>query len=176
MSAYDADPWAAEAPAADPWAAEALADEAQAAPNTTSATPTKETITVDTPQGEIVTTIKYGSGFDAPWTVIHSNSVEEATATLNEAKALLELTAKVAKYAKSLDSGTAPRAARSEADGGAPTRSQASAPAGQEGKNCAHGEMTYRTGNGNKGPWAAHFCPLEKGNPDQCKPLFVKQR
>ncbi|SFI79891.1 hypothetical protein SAMN05216275_10518 [Streptosporangium canum] len=181
MSAFDADPWATDTPAADPWAAEAPApeppaDEAQATPNTT--TPSKEsTITSNgTSEGKIVTTVKYGAGFDAPWTVIHSNSVEEAMATLNEAKALLELTAKVARFAKSLDSGTAQAAARPAANGGAPARPQASAPAGQESKSCAHGEMTYRTGNGAKGPWAAHFCPLEKGNPDQCKPLFVKQR
>ncbi|MER7208490.1 hypothetical protein ABT340_15570 [Streptosporangium sp. NPDC000239] len=186
MSFYDEDPWAAEAPtdnpwatdtpAADPWASEPPADEAQAAPNTTPTTPSKEsTITANnSTEGKIVTTIKYGNGFDAPWTVIHSNSVEEATATLNEAKGLLELTARVAKFAKGLDSGTSATAPRG--GGSTTTQRPASTPPGQEVKTCSHGEMKYITGNGAKGPWAGHFCPLEKGNPDQCKAIFVRNR
>lgn len=173
MSAFDEDPWATDTPAEDPWAeSEPPADEAQTsapAPSNPTPTPSKESITVNNnAEGKVVTTIKYGAGFDAPWTVIHSNSVEEAEATLNEAKRLLELTAKVAKFAKSLDSGTAPAAPR-----GGQSR-PASAPPGQAAKSCAHGEMTYRTGNGAKGPWKGYFCPLEKGDPDQCKPIFVK--
>ncbi|MGS2646049.1 hypothetical protein [Streptosporangium sp. G12] len=173
MSAFDTDPWATAAPAAAP-----PADEAQTAVQPTNTLPTtapskESTITVNnSSEAKVTTTIKYGSGFDAPWTVFHSNSVQEAEATLNEAKALLELTAKVAKFAKTLDSGTAPRPAASA--GTAPSRPATSTPPGQQGKSCAHGEMTYRTGNGTKGPWAGYFCPLQKGDPDQCKAIFVR--
>jgi hypothetical protein len=149
-------------------AAANLPDEAQTTPNTT----TKETRMSNGTEGKIVTTIKYGAGFDAPWTVIHSDSVEEAEKTLNEAKNLLELTARVAKFAKALDSGTAPAPANRGNGGG--QRQQQGPPPGVETKRCPHGDMKYLTGNGAKGPWAGHFCPLEKGDPDQCKPVFVK--
>jgi hypothetical protein len=99
--------------------------------------------------------------------------VEEAKETLHKAKDLLELTAKVAKFAKTLDSGT-PAAARSGGNGGG--NRPASTPPGQQAKSCSHGEMVYRSGNGAKGPWSGHFCPLEKGDPDQCKPIFTKSR
>ncbi|GII83345.1 hypothetical protein Ssi03_13350 [Sphaerisporangium siamense] len=175
---FDQDPWATDTPAQDPWAAEAAyadepRDEGQAAvPPTNTPTPSKER---SVSEGKIVTTIKYGAGFDAPWTVIHSDSVAEAERALNEAKNLLELTARVAKYAKTLDSGTAPAAQRGGNGGGGQAR-QASTPPGMPSKSCAHGEMTYRTGNSAKGAWAGYFCPLEKGDPDQCKPVFVKSR
>ncbi|MEU4726491.1 hypothetical protein AB0G06_43425 [Nonomuraea dietziae] len=206
-SPYDSDPWATDGPSDDPWAEEAAAgvstahlpryddappadpwapvmsaaanlpDEAQTSTPSTPAN-SKERPVTNSSEAKITTTIKYGAGFDAPWTVFHSDSVEEAKATLNQAKELLELTAKVAKYAKTLDSGTAPAANRGNGGGGigGAQRQQSSTPPGVEAKRCAHGDMKYLTGNGAKGPWAGHFCPLEKGDPDQCKPIFVKNR
>lgn len=41
------------------------------------------------------------------------------------------------------------------------------------GIQCAHGTRTTRTGNSAKGPWTGHFCPLPKGDPNQCKPIFA---
>jgi hypothetical protein len=41
------------------------------------------------------------------------------------------------------------------------------------GRSCPHGAMTKRTGTSGKGPWTGYFCPLPKGNADQCKPQFV---
>lgn len=41
------------------------------------------------------------------------------------------------------------------------------------GHNCAHGAMTRRTGTSAKGPWTGFFCPLPKGDPNQCKAVFV---
>lgn len=183
---YSDDPWAVNEPAPapetpneDPWAAEATyadppRDEAQTSiPNT----PAKKENSVNngTSEGKIVTTVKYGSGFDAPWTVIHSDSVEEALNTLKSpaAKELFELTAKAAKFAKGLDAGTAPAAQRGNGNGGG-QRQQQSTPPGVESKTCAHGEMVFRTGNGNKGPWKAFFCPQPKDAADQCKPVWVK--
>ena len=42
------------------------------------------------------------------------------------------------------------------------------------GRECKHGTMTYRTGQGAKGPWKGYFCPTPKGTPDQCSPQFVR--
>lgn len=39
---------------------------------------------------------------------------------------------------------------------------------------CAHGEMTFRTGTGAKGPWKGYFCPSPKGTPNQCDPQFQR--
>jgi hypothetical protein len=44
------------------------------------------------------------------------------------------------------------------------------------GRMCPHGAMAYQTGGGGntgKRAWAAYFCPLEKGNPAQCKAQFT---
>ncbi|MEU7830333.1 hypothetical protein [Nonomuraea sp. NPDC049129] len=176
---YSNDPWAVDnigdnrredpRDTAHGWAD---ADEAQT--HTPNTPPKKETSNVSNgTEGKVVTTIKYGAGFDAPWTVIHSDSVEDAKNTLNEAKDLLELTAKVAKYAKTLDSGPAPAGQRSNGNGGG-QRQQQPTPPGVASKSCAHGEMVYRTGNSQKGPWQAYFCSLDKGDPNACKPVWVK--
>lgn len=39
---------------------------------------------------------------------------------------------------------------------------------------CSHGPMTYREGNGAKGPWKGYMCPAPKGDPNQCKPVFIR--
>lgn len=49
-----------------------------------------------------------------------------------------------------------------------------SAGAGTSSRNCMHGEMTKRTGDGQWGPYKAYYCPTPKGTPDQCKPIYVK--
>lgn len=38
---------------------------------------------------------------------------------------------------------------------------------------CKHGARKKRDGVSAKGPWTGWFCPLPKGNPDQCKPDFA---
>jgi hypothetical protein len=42
-------------------------------------------------------------------------------------------------------------------------------------KNCIHGTMIKRTGNGAKGEWRAYFCPTPKGTEGQCNAVFAKQ-
>lgn len=54
------------------------------------------------------------------------------------------------------------------ATGGAP------AGAGTASRNCIHGSMTKRTGEGQWGPYKAFYCPTPKGTADQCKPQYVK--
>jgi hypothetical protein len=39
-------------------------------------------------------------------------------------------------------------------------------------KVCPHGQRTRRTGTNARGPWVAHFCPLQKGDPSQCEPVW----
>lgn len=48
----------------------------------------------------------------------------------------------------------------------------AAAPQGAPGPSCVHGPMTFRSGQGKKGPWTAHFCPTPKGTPGQCEPVW----
>lgn len=38
---------------------------------------------------------------------------------------------------------------------------------------CNHGQRTTRTGTNARGNWTGHFCPLPKGDPGQCKPIFA---
>lgn len=45
-------------------------------------------------------------------------------------------------------------------------------PATSNGQRCAHGAMTPRSGTSSKGPWSGYFCPLPKGDANQCKPIF----
>lgn len=59
-------------------------------------------------------------------------------------------------------------------DSGATGVSQSSSTQQQSsGHTCAHGERKYVTGNGRTGAWAGYFCPLPKGDANQCKPEFV---
>lgn len=46
--------------------------------------------------------------------------------------------------------------------------------AGTATRNCIHGTMTKRTGEGQWGPYKAFYCPTPKGTADQCKPQYVK--
>lgn len=50
---------------------------------------------------------------------------------------------------------------------------QQSAPAGPA-PQCAHGQMTYRSGTKNGREWKAYFCPTPKGTPNQCEPQFIR--
>lgn len=57
----------------------------------------------------------------------------------------------------------------------APVPPPAYAPAPTAGKQCVHGEMIKRTGNGAKGEWRGFFCPTPKGTADQCNPSFAQR-
>lgn len=35
---------------------------------------------------------------------------------------------------------------------------------------CPHGKRVKRTGSNSRGPWVGWFCPLPKGDANQCKP------
>jgi hypothetical protein len=49
---------------------------------------------------------------------------------------------------------------------------QSSPPASSTQRRCTHGIRTRREGDNNRGHWVGYFCPLQKGDPNQCKPEF----
>jgi len=42
------------------------------------------------------------------------------------------------------------------------------------GKFCKHGQMTLRSGVGQKGPWSGYMCAAPKGAPDKCDTIWVR--
>jgi len=77
------------------------------------------------------------------------------------------------------------RATGAELAGGAPTVAAvaqqfnaapvqaAPAPAGS-GNSCKHGQMSLRSGVGQKGPWSGYMCAAPKGAPDKCETIWVR--
>jgi hypothetical protein len=164
----------------DPFAS-APADEAQApsAPEPAKKAAPKKSITVDVKpnilpvgEGKVVVTLKGGSGFDAPWIVIHAASVEDAEAQLdaNLAK-LMEKAQKAASHFTGLG----------VFNGGPPTRQERQpAPAEAQGapsgetRVCRHGDMRFKSGISKAGkPYQAFFCPSGDRN-DECKAQFLR--
>lgn len=160
----------------DPFAPDA--DEAQT--EVTAAVPAQETlvqassrpVAAPSNEGKVVVTLKGGTGYDAPWIVIHANDASDAVAQMDGK--LAELATHTAKVAKFFQGQVGPAAS-----GGA-QRQQPGKPAGAtqapggQSKSCTHGEMTFRSGMGQKGPWKGFFCPTPKDTPGQCKPEFIR--
>jgi hypothetical protein len=48
----------------------------------------------------------------------------------------------------------------------------AAGPVAEVVRMCSHGKRTRREGNSARGQWVGWFCPLPKGDPNQCKPDF----
>ena len=42
------------------------------------------------------------------------------------------------------------------------------------GNSCKHGQMTLRSGVGQKGPWSGYMCAAPKGAPDKCDTIWVR--
>lgn len=109
------------------------------------------------PEGEskIVTTLKGGAGYDAPWIVIHSNTPEEALAVLEaeSVKRLIDQTKKVASYFSGSPARDNRKAPGVKGKPKAATTPPAGSPACPEG-------WSYRTGISKAGkPWQAYFPP-----------------
>jgi hypothetical protein len=41
-------------------------------------------------------------------------------------------------------------------------------------KQCRHGQMSFRSGTGQKGPWQGYMCAAPKGAPDKCETIWVR--
>jgi|SRR5690606_749511 len=123
-------------------------------------------------EGKIVTTFKAGAGYDAPWIVVHAETVEESIGIMKSAQIseLMSLVQQGAKHFAEGWTGSQPAAPRQQGKPAAATQ----APSG-ESKTCDHGEMVFRSGTNAKGVWKGFFCPLPKEQKDQqCKPQFIR--
>ena len=185
----------------DPFASAPAADEAQAAPQSETAptdspfdappagapTPQEAPITtapvarpVATSDGKVVLTFKGGTGFDAPWIVIHAADLQDASDQVNGSNGALlaDLMGRVQKAGVHFAGLAAPKAAGASAPSGggqrAPQGAQ-SAPGGEE-KFCSHGAMQFRSGvsKSNGKAWKGFFCPTPKGTPNQCDAQFIR--
>ena len=50
----------------------------------------------------------------------------------------------------------------------------ATPPGGDSAPTCRHGAMTFRSGNGVKGPWKGWMCAAPKGATDKCDTVWVR--
>lgn len=108
-------------------------------------------------EGKVVVTLKGGSGFDAPWIVIHAASVEDANSQLNNE--LMELMGRVQK-AGQFFSGQAPAKSSGGSSAGAPPRGAVEAPAGTP--PAPGPDWQYKTGVGKNGKtWKAWMPPRD---------------
>jgi hypothetical protein len=142
----------------------------------------------------LTVTLKAGTGFEAPWIVIHAADATDALNQINtgDFATLAERTVSAAEFFRAAHNVKNGLAAREPAvqqppqqewnnTGSAPNWSQqgsqqaAPAPAAQDGKQCAHGAMVYREAKPGSGKtWRAYFCPTPQNTPGQCKPEFLK--
>ena len=154
---------------------------AKKAPAKKAAPKKKEAITVDVKpnlvagdDGKHVVTLKGGSGFDAPWYVIHASGLDELEQLFSEdagrLAALMERIQKAGAHFSGLGG--------SKPSGGSPQRGQAPQPAqeapGGEERFCQHGKMTFRSGVSKKtGKPYEMFACSERDRDAQCKPQFL---
>lgn len=130
--------------------------------------------------GKVVLTFKGGSGYDAPWIVIHAADLQDAADQVEGENAMIlaKIMEKVQK-AGSHFSSLAPTKPSSGGNGGGQQRQGTpqgaqEAPGGEK-RYCSHGEMQYKTGTSKAGkPWKAFMCPTPKGSADQCDAQWIR--
>lgn len=148
----------------------------------------------------ITVTLKAGTGFEAPWIVIHASDVRDAISQIDtgDFATLAERTVSAAEFfrgAHNVKKGLSAQPAETsnrqdgpswsqQGSGGPAATSQGYAPAQQQqqapaaptdAKSCVHGPMVYREAKPGSGKsWRAYFCPTPQGTPNQCKPEFLK--
>ncbi|BCP36420.1 hypothetical protein MINTMi198_17900 [Mycobacterium intracellulare M.i.198] len=115
--------------------------------------------------GKVVVTLKGGSGYDAPWIVVHASSAEDAESQLDEKMvSLMAKTKKAARHFSGLGEDSKPAA---------PARQAAPAPAQQPPAGsppCPGDGWVYKSGVGksNGKPWQGWMPP--RGSDE--KPVF----
>lgn len=157
--------------ALDPFAP--VVDEAQTATPSvqTVTTPEEKKAVTKLSDSKIVHTIKHGSGFDAPWTVIHADSAAESLAILTDPalRDSINQARKVAAWAQA----EWDKVKGSSAPASRPTQSAApaaQAPAAKAGDpECPEG-WTYKTGSKNGKTWRAYMPPQGSGE----SPMWLK--
>lgn len=127
--------------------------------------------------GELVTTIKYGTGYDAPWDVLHTDSVESTDAILSSPAFVAHVervyniwrfTRKKTAALLAEDEGGATPAARPAASQGGSQGQGRGNPPGVPAINCEHGTRNYVA----KANWAALFCAAPQEEANKCEPLW----
>lgn len=137
----------------------------------------------ENPNG-VTVTFKAAQGYEAPWIVIHADSVTDAKNQIDtgDFAALAERTVAAAEFfrgAYNVKHGLASNEAPAQPQAPQQNRSQQGSPQTQApaapqggGKQCIHGDMVFRSGNKNGRAWSGYFCPTPKGTPNQCSPVF----
>ena len=126
-------------------------DGAEAPVTPTVTTQKEKPVTQDNTNAKIVTTLKGGSGFDAPWIVVHADNAEEAVAILRGG-AIEELLKATKEVSDKFNGGQAPapRTQGMPAGADAPRPSDPPMPEG----------WTYKAGvNKNGKAYRAYFPP-----------------
>lgn len=132
----------------------------------------------------VTVTLKAGTGFEAPWIVIHAADTKDALAQIDTGDfgSLAERTVAAAEFfraAHNVKTGLPPTPPPAPAQSDGPSWSQPNPtdppPAPPQGKMCSHGAMVYREGSSARGPWKGYFCPLPQARKvEQCKPEFLR--
>jgi hypothetical protein len=123
----------------------------------------------------VTVTFKAGTGFDAPWIVIHAADIADAHAQVRDKalSSLMEDTAKMAEFFTSFGRPSGPRQpAAAATTNAAPAASGSETPAHQQApggvvKRCDHGQKIYKTGfsEKTKKTWHAFDCPTKQCDP-----------
>lgn len=129
-------------------------------------------------------TLKAGPGYEAPWITVEADNPTELAAKLdsladaaapslvnasNALQAVYQAARALKAEVTSVEKTDEAPIMREEDVRPRPERTQANAPGG---KFCQHGAMVNRNGTTNGRGWSGWFCPLPKGDPNQCKPVF----
>lgn len=147
------------------------------APKEAPITTTTKTQAAPTGEGKVVLTFKGGTGFDAPWIVIHAEDLQDAFDQVNGENASLlaktmEKVQSAGKHFASLGGGGGQQSGGGNGGGGQQRPQYQEAPNGEK-RFCSHGEMSFKSGVSKAGkPYKGFFCPSRDRN-DQCKAQFL---
>jgi phage-related minor tail protein len=118
----------------------------------------------DTEGYKFQTSIKHGPGL-VVMTNIRANDPDELEASLS---ALISAAPTINDAVEAL--GVVEQFAKAGVKAEVVGQSPADA-ADATSQSCKHGLMQFRSA----ADWAGHFCPLDKSNPDRCKPIYKKK-
>lgn len=133
----------------------------------------------------LTVTLKAGGGYDAPWLVFHTNSVDEALSALqhDQLDELMDLTARKGKELAKAFGGSQGFSKPAGSTSTGFSKAAAAQPAGAvewdaeaEEYTCAHGGAVQRKGESAKGPWTGYFCPEPKESNNKCTPKFLNKK
>lgn len=126
-----------------------------------------EDTTVPSGNTPFTVSFKTTTGYDAALIVVRGDDAKSLKKNL---KVLTEDLVDLVVDAQSLvvASATAAGLRNFKDDEKAKKKSESSS----DGPACEHGKRQRREGTGSRGAWVGFFCPLKKGDPAQCKPIF----